>query len=280
MIAKRALKALLIALRDFDARDGWTMSSHVALSMMLAIFPFTIFVLSVAGQIGAGLETDELMNLLFGNWPEVVAAPIEKEIGAVMAQSTHQALTFGAVLTVFFASNGVEAVRRAIVKSYREVDARPFWRKRLTCIIFVLVGTVLMIGVAIILVAIPVYFAYFSDQFPILQLEFLNNRLTRLLLATAPLIFAVFACHSILTGSKRSISSVWPGVVLTIVLWAIFAKGFSYYIGHFSNYSVTYAGLAGVMSALMFLYLVAGILILGASFNEALIELKKPQEHE
>lgn len=278
MIAKRTLKALLIALRDFDDRDGWTMSSHVALSMMLAIFPFTIFVLSVAGQISAGLETEDLMNLLFGNWPDVVAAPIEKEIRAVMAQSTGQTLTLGAVLTVFFASNGVEAVRRAIVKSYREVDERPFWRKRLTCITFVLVGAVILIGVSIVLVAVPVYFAFFEDQFPILHLGFLDNRFLRLFFATAPLIFAVFACHSILTGSRRSLRSVWPGVVLTIGLWAIFAKGFSFYVGHFSNYSVTYAGLAGVMSALMFLYLVAGILILGASFNEALIELKRSEK--
>jgi membrane protein len=228
--------------------------------------------------MSAGLQTDDMMNLLFGNWPPIVADTIEKELLAVVAQSTNQTLTLGALLTVFFASNGVEAVRRAIEKSYREVDDRAFWRKRLTCVIFVLIGAVLLVGVAILLVAVPIYLAYFADIVPILQLEFLGNRFLRLALASAPLIFAVFACHSRLTGSGRSFASVWPGVAFTIVLWVAFAKGFTFYIGNFSNYSVTYAGLAGVMSALMFLYLIAAILILGAAFNEALLELKKSED--
>ncbi|AML50959.1 YihY/virulence factor BrkB family protein [Falsihalocynthiibacter arcticus] len=277
MTTNQVFRAFFIALKDFDSRDGWIMCSHVAMAIMMAIFPFTIFLLALAGQLTTSLNTTEMMELIFGGWPDVVAEPIMRELRAVLAQGTGQTLTLNLLLTVFFASTGVDAIRRAISKSYRRPDLRPYWRKRLTCILFVLSGTVILIGVAVLLVGLPIYFSYFQDVIPILPLEVLNNELLRVLLAATPLIFGVFACHTILTGAKRSFRSVWPGVLLTIVLWAVFAKVFTFYLGNFANYSVTYAGLAGVMSGLMFLYLLAALLILGASFNEALIEMKQSE---
>lgn len=71
---------------------------------------------------------------------------------------------------------------------------------------------------------------------------------------------------------------VLPGVVLTLLLWGAAGWGFSIYIARFATYSATYAGLAGAMSALIFLYLMSAILILGAEFNGALLDLSKTDE--
>ena len=60
------------------------------------------------------------------------------------------------------------------------------------------------------------------------------------------------------------------GVILTILLWGLAGAGFSYYLAQFASYNATYAGLAGVMVALIFLYLMSALLILGAEFNGAL----------
>jgi membrane protein len=263
------------ALREFTQRDGWVMGSHVALSLMLAVFPFMIFALSLAAQVSNELQTEDMMELVFGNWPEVVAAPIEQEVRAVLALGTNQTLTLGALLTVFFASNGVNAVRITISRSYNQPDQRPFWITRIICFVAVLIGAALLITTGVLLVVVPLYLSYFTELVPGVPLGFLDNDILRVSLAAAPMILAVFACHTLLDGARRSMKSVWPGVALTIILWTLFARGFSYYVGNFASYSVTYAGLAGVMSALIFLHLASAILLVGASFNAGLIAFKQ-----
>ncbi|WP_380055383.1 YihY/virulence factor BrkB family protein [Falsihalocynthiibacter sp. SS001] len=277
MDIKRVARALFIALRRFHKQDGLALSSHVALSLMLAIFPFTIFALSLGSQLSSTVESENIMQLLFGNWPDVVAEPIERELRAVLAQGNSQTLTFGALMTMFFASNGAEAVRLAITRAYGEVDTRPYWRKRLLCIGFVLAGAVSITVVTVLLVLIPLYFAYFQDMVPIPEewLSIFNSTPLRFAIAVVPIVAAVLAVNSLLTQTRRPISVIWPGAVLTIFAWAIFGQAFSYYLGHFARYSVTYAGLAGVMSGLIFLYLSAAILIIGATFNSALMDLKQ-----
>jgi membrane protein len=66
------------------------------------------------------------------------------------------------------------------------------------------------------------------------------------------------------------LARLWPGILLTLVLWILVASGFTFYLESFANYTATYAGLAGIMTALIFLYLMAVILIFGAEYNSAL----------
>ena len=60
---------------------------------------------------------------------------------------------------------------------------------------------------------------------------------------------------------------------MTLALWIIAAIGFSLYIQSFANYAATYAGLSGIMTALIFLYLMAVILTFGAEYNSALARM-------
>ena len=71
---------------------------------------------------------------------------------------------------------------------------------------------------------------------------------------------------------------ILPGVALTLRLWAAGGWGFSVYIAQFATYSATYAGLAGAMAALIFMYLCAAILIFGAEFNGALMDIDNQGE--
>jgi membrane protein len=93
----------------------------------------------------------------------------------------------------------------------------------------------------------------------------------RLVFTFGTLMFAVFACHAWLLSDRRPISQIWPGIVLTLVLSLVATGVFAKYLNLFANYGAIYAGLAGVMTALIFLYLMAVILIFGGEWNAALL---------
>lgn len=271
------------ALARFSDNDGWAMSSHVAMSLMLSLFPFILFSVSLAsaltGALAGDVGAEPMIELIFGVWPEEIAAPLVAEIRAVIANSDGGLMTLGGVLAVWFASNGADAVRVALTRAYRDDDPRPFWRKRGLSILFVLLGATVLLGSAALGLAVPAVLAIFGDAVPEAVLRLGHYT------ALAPwltLIFVsalVLACHIWLPGLRHSLSEIWPGAVFTLVVWGFAVGGFSVYLGSFADYSATYAGLAGAMAALIFLYMMAAIFILGAELNGAIIEGRAGTTH-
>jgi len=264
-------RALLGAVERFSRKGGWVMSSHIAMTMMLALFPFILFIIALAGFLSQDVDTADLVDLVFGAWPDEIAGPIVSELEAVMASSSVQLMTIGGVLTLYFASNGVDAVRVAMTLAYRDADSRPFWSARLLSLGFVVVGGALTLAAALVEVALPLYFSYVTEAVPGSWSDWFTGDRLRIGLTLGVPVFSVTACHLWLPGHPHSLRQIWPGIVLTLVLWGAVAQIFAYYVVRFSVYGATYAGLAGAMAALIFMYLMAAILILGAEFNGALI---------
>ncbi|MEM7320386.1 MAG: YhjD/YihY/BrkB family envelope integrity protein, partial [Pseudomonadota bacterium] len=127
-------------------------------------------------------------------------------------------------------------------------------------------------------VVIPIYTKLVTDVIPGQTPDWLSvDRLSWIFIVAMPA-GGIMACHVLLPARRHSLGQILPGVVLTLALWTAAGWGFSIYIGKFASYSATYAGLAGAMAALIFLYLNAAILILGAEFNGALIDLRAARD--
>ena len=144
------------------------------------------------------------------------------------------------------------------------------WKQRLQSLIFVIFGAILMLFISILLIFAPIYFSFIETSSPTFYYWMFQSDIVRWISAFGLLIFLVFSCHRWLPGRRRPFNQIRPGILLTLVLWIVAGSGFTLYIGSFANYSATYAGLAGIMTALIFLYLMAAILIFGAEYNSAL----------
>ncbi len=268
------VRAFGLALGRFDNKNGFVMSSHVAMSLMLAVFPFALFTVALAGALSQDYVTDELIELIFGAWPKDVAQPIVSELRAVLAGSGTGVITLGGLLAIFFASNGVVAVRKAMTQAYHDKDSWPFWKTRLMCFGIVIVGGAAILVIAAVEVVLPVYTRLVSEKTAVnLDGWFSVDRLRWTFTVALPAIIVILA-HLILPTRRHKLSQILPGVILTLGLWAAGGWGFSVYISQFAEYSATYAGLAGAMAALIFLYLCSAILILGAEYNGALMDLR------
>ena len=276
--------ALWDALNRFLNKGGTVRASHVALSMMLAIFPFCLLALSLAGLVsrigltGSETELGDILDLVFGSWPDTIAGPIEREVRAVMETSDGSVITLGALLTILFASNGFDAIRIAVSEAYHDRDPRPLWKRRLIAAGFALGGAALVTVSGLFGVVIPVYVRLVSDYAPILHLDIVTHETVVFWLTSFVLLAGLVAIHKWLPGIKRPLRAILPGVILTVVLWVIIAYGFDFYVRNFPTYSVTYAGLAGVIAALVFMYLMSAVLVLGAEYNARLGEIARARK--
>jgi membrane protein len=267
---KRARVVLADALGHFNDDDGWAMSSHVALSALMAVFPFLIFVAALAGFVGDAGLAGRVADLVFATWPKAVAEPIAAEVRRVLSVQRGGLLTVSILVTVFLASNGVEAVRTALNRAYRVSETRSYLFLRAQSVLFVLLGAAAMLTLAFLGVLGPLIFGRLVAVVP--ALAPFETRFTYASLAVTSIILvaALVVAHLFLPAGRPPVPRLWPGMLLTLASWLLAAYVFSIYLRRFADYVGTYAGLAGVVTAIFFLYLVAALMIFGAEFNAAL----------
>src|ERR1700691_309694 len=102
----------------FNRDDGWAIASHIALSILMAVFPFLIVVTALAGFAGSTNLADEVARLLFAAWPQQGASTLASEIHNALTTTRGGVLTLGAVFAVYFASSGVESLRIGLNRAY------------------------------------------------------------------------------------------------------------------------------------------------------------------
>lgn len=273
-----AIKIALDAFYTFLADDGWAIASHIALSALMALFPFLIVITSLAGFFGSKNLADRAAELMLETWPSQVANALSGEIHNVLTQSDGGTLTIGVVLAIYFASNGVESLRVGLNRAYSVLEPRRWYWLRIESIGYTMVAAVMSLAMAFLIVLGPLILATARRYIP-LQVEPNENlfAILRYGLTSVALIVALVILHKWLPAGTRRMREIMPGIVITMIGSLVSGIVFGQYLARFAdNYVTTYAGLASVMIALVFLYFIAAIFVYGGELNAAIIKSRLP----
>jgi membrane protein len=266
-----ALKRILYdALGHFNDDDGWSMASHLAITALMALFPFLIFATTLASFLGAEAFADTAVHLVFDTWPAQIAEPISREVVNVLTVPRGDLLTYGVLLAAFFASNGVEALRTSLNRAYRVVETRSFIFRRFQSLAFVLIVTIGFVVISVLLVFAPLIARLTEAEFEWIGPYMGTFTLWRYVIASTVIVLGLVAVHMWLPAGKRRFVDIVPGMIFTLIGWVVGSTMFATYLDNFSSYVTTYAGLASIMVAVMFLYIVSMIFILGGELNAAI----------
>jgi membrane protein len=279
----RQIRYLYLVVMDafytFLADDGWAIASHIALSTLMALFPFLIVITSLAGFLfGSKDLADQAAGLMLDVWPDQVANALSGEIHDVLTTTRGDALTIGVVLAVYFASNGVESLRVALNRAYAVIELRRWYWLRLESIGYTLIAAFTSLTMAFLIVLGPLILEAARRHIPLIvetNEHFVN--VTRYSITIAALVIALFILHAWLPAGRRSFLQILPGIIFTVVGSLVSGIVFGQYLARFANNYVTmYAGLASVIIALVFLYFIAAIFVYGGELNAAIIKSRLP----
>jgi membrane protein len=272
----RSARLALAAFRHFLADDGWAIASHIALSTLMALFPFLIVVTALAGFFfGSHDLADEAAKLLLEAWPKEVAEPIAADLTSVLTITRGDVLTFGVLFALYFASSGVESLRVGLNRAYTTHEHRAWWLLRMESVAYVLLGAAAILAFSFLVVLEPLIWAHLVRFVPALAPFDEMVTLARYGIAAAVLIFALLIVHLWLPAGRRSFRQIAPGIIVTLLLWLISGAAFGRYLASFAfAYVSMYAGLASAMIALVFLYVCASIFIYGGELNSVIDEAR------
>ncbi len=276
---KLSFRVAIEAFQDFLADDGWAIASHIALSTLMALFPFLIVVTVLAGFFFGSKElADEAARLLLEAWPSQVAGPIAQDITGVLTKTRGDVLTFGALFALYFASSGVDGLRIGLNRAYGTAEQRAWWLLKLESLFYVLVGAAAMLAFSFLVVLAPFIWGRLAALVPALAPFDGIATVMRYFIAASILVVALVILHRWLPAGRRSFVDIAPGVFVTLLLWLASGAAFGRYLASYAfAYVSMYAGLASAMIALVFLYWSASIFIYGSELNAVILRTREGQ---
>lgn len=276
LFSLKTLKILVAAAVSFQKHEGPMLAGYIAFATLLAVFPFLIFVTSVAAATVGPHEIEALTQLLFEIAPTEVAEFVRPVLEEALGRQRTGVLTFAGLGALWVSSNGVEAYRIGFDRAYDPDKPRNIVFSRAVGLFFVVLGTgvALIMGFAVVLA--PLMIGLLEDLAG--RTVPLGLGILRYLLAGAAFTVFLVLMHLILPSRRPGRwRRLWPGVLATLAIWTAAASGFSIYLANFQSYTVTYGGLASVIVTLLFFYLSGAVILYGAEINAALARADKAE---
>lgn len=259
------------SIERFNADDGWAIASHLALSTLMAMFPFLIVLAGLAGFVTTLDLADAVATLMLKTWPEEVSGPIADEVREVIRVARGGVLGTGIAFAVFFSSSGIESLRIGLNRAYQVRERRSWLLLRLESIGYVMIGAVVLLAFGFLIVLAPLIFATALEAFPGLATMQAEITLARYAVATVLLVAALVAVHKWLPAGRRRFAEIAPGVLATLLLWLVCGGVLGRYLAEFAHtFDTYYAGLASGMIALSFLYVTAAAFVYGGELNASI----------
>ncbi|WP_077210883.1 YihY/virulence factor BrkB family protein [Bacillus dakarensis] len=259
------LRNLILLWKKIEEDDVFGLGAQLAYFFLLSLFPLLIFLVTLLPYLP--LTQDDLLGVVGDFAPGETMLFIESNLNEIMSHHNGTLLSFGIIATVWAASNGLNAVIRALNKAYDVKESRSFFVARGVAILF----TFAMIFVFILVLILSVFGKqigiYLFAKFGLSQ-EFITVWNTLRWALSAITIFTIFlVLYWIAPNKKFKCVQAVPGALFAVISWSLVSLGFSYYVNNFGNYSVMYGSIGAVIVLMIWFYLSGIIIILGGEIN-------------
>jgi membrane protein len=249
----------------YNADEGPVLSGYLAYSAMLSLMPFLVFATALAGFVVGPDNSEAALDMLFEGLPEHVARTLEPVVIEVVGQRRGGILTLSALGAVWVASNGIEALRVGFDRAYEVGDSRHVALNRVYAIAMVLIGFLIFSLLSGLVIVAPLAFQVVESFLGVAIPA--EADIARYGVAFVILWLSLWILHRILPSRRMCNITLWPGILASVALWSAMASLMSVYLVYAPSYSLTYGTLAGVILTLLFFYLTAMALLIGAEVN-------------
>ncbi|HEV3399349.1 MAG TPA: YihY/virulence factor BrkB family protein, partial [Actinomycetes bacterium] len=243
------------------------LAAGVAFYAMLAIFPAIIAVVTVYGMVADPNQVESQVGEFAQSLPSGADQLLTEQLKNVTSagrQSLSIGLAVSLLAVLWSASGGVQGLVKGLNVVYDERESRGFFKLRGLSLLLTLGAIV----VAVIALGLITVFPAVIDNLGLGQAGELAASIARWVVLALLVLVAVAVVYRFAPdrASPRWRWVSW-GAVVALVLWLLGSVGFSWYVDNFGKYNQTYGALAAVIILLLWLFLSAFAVLLGAEFD-------------
>lgn len=271
--------ALKRAVREFQSDDALGLAAQLAYYLILALFPFILFLVAVLDTFSnpefARTVLVYLQQVLPGEVFDIISGYVDQFLSS--DSSAPGLLSVGILGTIWAASGAFSAIINALNKAYDVVETRPYWKvKGIAILMTVGLSGLILAGVLLLVVgpdigeAIAVYFGL-GGVFEVVW------GVARWVVALLFLVFTVALIYYFAPDAGQPFRWITPGGFVGVFLWILASLAFRFYLANFGgdSYSATYGSIGAVIILLLYLYISSLAILFGAELNATLVRMKQ-----
>ncbi len=265
-------KSLLRDLHRGYERDDVSGSAAVlSYYFVYSLFPFLFFLATLAAYIpgvhdSVGTLLDNARHVL----PPQAVKIIDGQIRALVDRPRPHLLTFGIIFTLYSASRGVDAVRKALNLAYDVKESRAFWKTELLAFAMTLGGAGLVLLGITALVTGGEMGLWLANRLHVARAYVLVWSWARWPVTAFLIMLCAAVGYYLLPDVEQDFKFITPGSVIATLIWLVVTWGFDQYAAHFGSYNVTYGSIGGVIVLMTWFYLSGFIFLMGGELNAVL----------
>ena len=246
---------------NLDRHNAVLAASAMAFDAFLSLVPLTAF---AGWMLYTFHQKSGAITLLFGPILSASPAAVSQIVSSEflrLSDSGAAAIAPISLIVFLWVTSGGLATAMGVFETMYAREPRPWVRRRLLAIGFVLAGVVIVAGVGTVALMVV---AVITDEW---------GRWLAIFLAIAMVFLLVYAFYRFSVSSserRRKTRYLVPGALLTVLLWALTSVLFSLYVTRLSRYATLYGNLATVAILLFWLWLLSLALLVGAEVNAEL----------
>ena len=254
--------------------DVFTWGSALAYAWIFAIFPFLIFMLTLAPYLPGNVKDRAIMEInnaaMTGLGGGEGSQMLVNSVKEVMTKPQGGLLSVGLILALWGASGGMTMTMSALDKAYYVTCERGFIKQRLVAIGLTVATALLILTVLFLLPIGTAIVEYLAKQGSLGTLGVWLVNILRYVVAGALAFVTVSLIYYFGPSIKQKWQAVSPGAIFTVVVAALLAVAFGFYVSNFGSFNKTYGALGGAIILLLFFYLTAVVLLIGAELNSVI----------
>lgn len=249
--------------------DGIEFAGYLTFLSLLALFPFLVLIVAIAGFIGQGELGTRFIELMFSYLPYDAVVAIQPRINEIISGPPQGLLTVSILGAIWTSSSAVEGIRAVLNRAYQVSNPPAYVWRRAMSILQLILFTFVIILVMALLVVVPIAMEKIESWWGMpLDRHFADEWSGWLIYMGMLLLFATIASlYYLLPNIKQNLLAVLPGAALVVVLWAAGAFGFTLYISNVEQMNIIYGSLGGFIATMLFFFIMNVMFIYGAEFN-------------
>lgn len=263
-------RVMMRTVTEFVDDEMSTYASALAYQMLFSLFPFILFLIALIGF----LHLPDFFSWLRLQSELVLPPQALEQVNPVidqLQQSKGGLLSVGIVIALYTASAGVRLMMSAMNAAYDVVEGRPVWKRFPLSIVYTVGIAGMLLVAAALMVLGPQVMGWIAAQVGLEEFIVTLWTIARWPVIVILMMVAVALIYYVMPDVKQEFRFVTPGSVLAVVVWIIASLGFAFYVKTFANYNAMYGSIGAIIVLLLYFYISAAVLLLGAEMN-AVIE--------
>ncbi len=268
------------SLRD----DITTRANSMTFSFFVALFPSMIFLFTLLPLIPTtanyALDIRESIN---GILPPSSEEYLFGVVDDIVRRQRSGLLSFGLILAVFFASNGMLSMMKGFEKAHTTTFKTRHWLKKRFIAIVLTILIVLILIVSSVLIVLGHLIINFMDKYLSLDaIAVFGFSALRWLIVVMLIYTSVAVLYRYGPAVRKRFDFFSLGATITTLLIILSSLGFSYFVSNFGQYNELYGSIGALIVTLLWFNLICFILLVGFELNASIAvnrDLKKSIEN-